>query len=266
MNILFVGDIVGKVGRKALKINLGNIIEKYKIDFVIANGENISRGRGMNENHYQFLVNEGVDCVTLGNHYKDRDEIASYIDFYDNIVRPANLNESFPGVGTQEFDVNGVKIRVTNLLGETYMNVPVVKPYQILSEIVKNDNSDIHIVDFHAETTGEKKAYAYAFCGKISALLGTHTHVQTADASILEGETFYISDVGMCGSSTGILGVEKNSVIEKIVLDEPNARFVYLEDDDSIFNAVVLKFDAITFKPQEIIPLNILKKKGEKDG
>lgn len=266
MKILFIGDIVGKVGRKALKINLEKIVKKFKIDFVIANGENISRGRGMNENHYHFLIDNGVDCITLGNHYKDRGEIKEYIDLSPNIVRPLNLKNDFGGSGSLVFDVNGTKVRVTNVLGEAFMKEEVFSPIDKLHEIIKNDESDIHIIDFHAESTGEKKAYAYALSGMVSAILGTHTHVQTNDACILNGEIFFISDVGMCGSYNGVLGVEKDSVIERIVYKNQNSPFKYLDDDDAIFNAVVLEFDDRTYAPQNITTINLVTKKGEKNG
>ena len=263
MNILFIGDIVGKVGRKALKENLSFVKNKYQIDFVIANGENISNGRGMNENHYNFLLDEGVDCITLGNHYNDREELASYIDFAPEIVRPLNIKDEFPGEGSKIYDCNGIKIRVTNLLGVAYMKEESLDPYLSIKPIIENDDSDIHIIDFHAEATGEKKAFAYALKNSVSAVLGTHTHVQTRDAQILNTGILYISDVGMCGSYNSVLGDEIDSVVERIIYHNENARFKLLEDDDRLFNAVVLRFDDYTFKPLGIESLYIIKKKGE---
>ena len=185
MNILFVGDIVGKVGRKALSENLAQIKKKYDIDFVIANGENISRGKGITKNHYDFLIKSGVDCITLGNHYKDREDIKNYIDRVDKLIRPLNLKEDFPGVGTKVFYKNGISIRVSNLLGSAYSKIPVNDPYLEILSVIENDESDIHIIDFHAEYTGEKKALALSLKNSISAFIGTHTHVQTNDAQIL---------------------------------------------------------------------------------
>lgn len=266
MNILFIGDIVGKVGRKALIKNLSFVKKKYEIDFVIANGENISRGRGMNENHYNFLIENGVDCITLGNHYKDRDEILKFIDFSSEICRPLNLKEDFLGEGSKIFDVNGVKIRVTNLLGEAFMKIDVSSPYNSLLDLIKNDESDIHIVDFHAESTGEKKAFAYAVKDLVSAVIGTHTHTQTRDAMVMDNGFLFITDVGMCGSYNSVLGAEKESVIDKIIFHNENTHFTYLEDDDMLFSAVVLKFDDLTYKGEDIIPLYIINKKGENHG
>lgn len=261
MNILFIGDIVGKVGRKALKKNLDSVCKKYKINFIIANGENISRGRGMNENHYNFLINQGIDCITLGNHYKDRPEIIDYLDFADEVVRPLNIKEDFPGVGSKVFDVNGVKIRVTNLLGLAFSKLDVDDPYTSIEKIIEIDDSDIHIVDFHAEATGEKKAFAYALKNTVSAVIGTHTHVQTRDAQILNTGTMFISDVGMCGSYNSVLGCEISSVIERVIKHNENTRFSYLEDDDCLFSACVLKFNDLTFKSEEIIPIYSISRK-----
>ena len=262
MNILFIGDIVGKVGRKALIDNLNTIKKKYDISFVIANGENISQGRGINRNHYDFLVKNGVDCVTLGNHYKDRIDIESYIEKTDKLIRPLNLMDEFPGEGSKVFDCDGVSIRVTNLLGSAFSNIPVKDPYLEILNIIENDESDIHIIDFHGESTGEKKAFAYSLKGSVSAVLGTHTHVQTRDAQILNTGVLYITDVGMCGSYNSVLGTEINSVVNRIIKHDETSRFTYLDDDDRLFSAVILKFDDLTFKGVEITPLYIINKKG----
>ena len=264
MNILFIGDIVGKVGRKALKKNLSFVKSKYNIDFVIANGENITNGRGINKTHYDFLLQCGVNCITLGNHYKDREEIIDYISYSNEMIRPANLLTDFPGEGSKEFLVKGKKIRVTNLLGQAFMNVQVKDPYLEICKIIENDNSDIHIVDFHAEATGEKKAFAYSLSNKVSAVLGTHTHVQTRDAQILNTGIFYMSDVGMCGSYNSILGDEINSVVNRIILHNERSRFKLLEDDDMLFNGVVLTFDDLTNEPIKIEPIYIINRKADK--
>ncbi len=261
MNILFVGDIVGKVGRKALKKNLSFVRKKYNIDFVIVNAENITNGRGMNQNHYKFLKDLGVNCITLGNHYKDRPEIADYIDFADEVIRPLNIKNEFPGLGSKVFYSGKTKIRVTNLLGKAYSKIDVDYPYESLKKIIDNDDSDIHIVDFHADSTGEKKALAYSLKDSISALIGTHTHVQTRDAQILNTGTFFMSDVGMCGSYNSVLGDEIDSVVKKIVFHDETSRFKLLEDDDSVFSAVILTFDDKTYKPLDINPLYIINRK-----
>ena len=168
-----------------------------------------------------------------------------------------------PGVGSIVFDVDGILIRVTNLLGEAYSSIEVTNPYEEISKIIQDDVSDIHIVDFHAEATGEKKAFAYALRNTVSAVIGTHTHVQTRDAQILKDGVLYISDVGMCGSYNSVLGTEIESVIDREILHKPNAHFSYLDDDDTLFSAVVMKFNNLTFKGESITPLYIINRKGK---
>lgn len=268
MNILFIGDIVGKVGRKALKTNLSFINEKYDIDFVIANGENISNGRGISLNHFNFLLEEGVDSITLGNHYLDKKEELMMFKNYDEVVLPLNSKseyiEDIPFLErSKTYLVNEIKIRVTSILGKVYMKEEVEEPYLTLSKLIENDDSDIHIVDYHAEASGEKEAIAHMFKGQISALIGTHTHIQTRDARILEGKTFYMTDVGMCGDDTGILGYEESSVIDKQILHK-NVIMRLKDDAPTLFSAVVLSFDDLTLLPKSITPLYIKNKKGDK--
>jgi metallophosphoesterase (TIGR00282 family) len=243
MDILFIGDIVGKLGREVVNKMIDEITSSRPIDFIIANGENATHGKGLIESHFNYLVDSGIDVVTLGNHYAAKREIFKYIDSYDNLIRPSNLHDSIPGVGTNIFNCNGVKIRVTNMLGRVYMSDLVKNPFDDLQRIInEEEKADIHIVDFHAEATGEKYALAYAFDGQISALIGTHTHVQTADARILEKGTGYMSDVGMCGPYNGILGTRKEDVINKSWTGIPTV-FNTVEEDDAVFSAVILKFD-----------------------
>ena len=254
MNILFVGDIVGKLGRKALELNFPNVIEKYNIDFIIVNGENITNGKGISQSHYSFLKNLGVDCITLGNHYNHYNETYSFLD-NDDILRPLNIKNEKYGSGSRLFEYKGAKIRVSNLIGTDTINSEIIMPYDSILEVISNDESDIHIIDFHAEYTGEKKALAYSLKNSISAIIGTHTHVQTRDYQILSTGPFYISDVGMCGLYDGVLGVEKNSCVERIIYQNKNARFKQLEKGSVVFSAIILKFDDISFKPIEIVPI-----------
>lgn len=261
MNILFIGDVVGKVGRKALKKNLSFVFNKYDIDFSICNGENISNGRGISLNHFNFLLENGIDSITLGNHYLDKKEELMMFKNYDEIVLPLNSKseyiEDIPlNERSKVYDLNGIKIRVTNILGNVYMKEDVIEPYIALNKLLETDTSDIHIVDFHAEASGEKQTLAYAFKDKVQAILGTHTHVQTRDYRIIDNKMFYITDVGMCGDDNGILGFEINSVINKQLLHKNN--IMLLKDDSvSVFSAVILTFDDLTLKPIKITPLYI---------
>ena len=188
MRILFLGDIVGKIGRNAVKANLPSLIKKHQIDFVIANAENATHGKGLIEKHYEELLSSGVDAITLGNHYRGKYQIDAYIDDALNLVRPLNLLNDFGGEGTKLFDVNGVLVRVSNVLGASFMKEEVKSPYQSLNELLEDikDEDSIHIVDFHAEATGEKMCFGYVFDGRVSAVIGTHTHTQTNDAKILD--------------------------------------------------------------------------------
>ena len=256
MRVLFFGDVVGKLGRKAVKTYLPKLVEKYQIDFVIANGENASHGKGLTEKNYYELLNAGVDCVTLGNHWNSKKDIFEYIADADALVRPLNL-VSVPGVGSIVFSVNGVDIRVTNVLGTAFMHDTVNNPFLELNNTVINEPQMIHIVDFHAEATGEKLGFAFAFDGKVSAVLGTHTHVQTNDARILEKGTAYITDVGMCGAANGVLGFEKTSVVNKTMFGS-NDPFTLNEHDQMLVNAVVIDIDEETKLSREIFIVKIL--------
>ena len=199
MKILFLGDIVGKVGRRTVTKNLEKLVKKYQVDFVIANGENTTHGKGLIEKHYYELLDAGIDCITLGNHYLSKDKLLDYIEDADALVRPLNISKRIGGEGSRLFEVNGVYIRVTNVLGTAFMKEEVSSPYYSLKSLIDSLESEdsIHIVDYHAEATGEKMCFGYAFDGLVSAVLGTHTHVQTNDAKILENGTAFISDVGM---------------------------------------------------------------------
>lgn len=258
MKILFIGDIVGKIGRRMIKEKVPYYVDKYGIDFVIANGENATHGKGLNYNHYQELIDDGVDVITMGNHYASKKEIASYIDNVDRLIRPINIVNPIGGVGSEVYDVDGITVRVTNLMGSAFISdVTVSDPYYALAEVLsdeENEKATINIVDLHAEATGEKLALGYQFDGQVSAILGTHTHIQTHDARILPNGTGYISDVGMCGYADGILGVETKSATEKTLFGN-KSRFVYPDEGRGMFNAVVLDIDNISGKTKEIFPI-----------
>ncbi len=257
MKILFVGDVVAEVGRKALLKNLPFVLNKTKCDFVIVNVENIAYGHGINKVTYDFLCNLPIDCMTLGNHYRDNIEVLDVLS-NDNIIRPLNIKRLFPGKGSNVYLCKGKKIRVTNLLGLSFMKEKVEEPYKVISKLLENDNSDIHIIDYHGESTGEKKAFAYYFANDVEAVIGTHTHVQTCDNQILNDHEAFISDVGMCGGYNSVLGNEINSVIKRTMLHDNTVKFEYLENDDTLFNAVIIEFDDNTNKAIKIERINLL--------
>ena len=247
--------MVGRVGRRMLKERIPYYVDKYEIDFVIANGENASHGKGLTRNQYFELLDAGVDAITLGNHYMSKSEILRYINQVDRLIRPYNLLKEFPGEGSVVFEVNGVSIRVTNILGSAFMNEEVNAPYySILNLLTEEEPATIHIVDFHAEATGEKQSLGFALDGKVSAVLGTHTHVQTNDAHILPNGTAFISDVGMTGFADGVLGCTADTVVNKIVYGQ-QSKFQVPDDGRGVFSAVVIDIDDITGLAKQIFPI-----------
>ncbi|MDH6604127.1 metallophosphoesterase (TIGR00282 family) [Bacilli bacterium PM5-9] len=258
MNILFIGDVFGEVGRDLIDEHLQELKKEYKIDFVIANGENATHGKGLLKKHYDELLNYGVNCITMGNHTFDHSEILEWIDSANFLVRPANYSKYTPGVGTRVFEVNDIKIQVTNILGRVFYGGIINHPVEVLDEIVENSTADIHIVDIHADATAEKICLGYEFDGKVSAVLGTHTHVQTADERILDNGTAYISDVGMCGPFNQCIGMDKKNVVYRMKTGLP-ARFE-VGAAPGILCGVVINFDdkfnAISIKRINLSPLN----------
>ncbi len=241
--------------------HLNNIVEKYHIDFVIANGENVTHGKGILRHHYLELVDAGIDVITLGNHYDNKNDIRRYIDSTDRLIRPLNLLHEYPGEGSIVYDLNGITVRVTNVLGTAFMKEEVNNPYYSLIELINNEEkANIHIVDFHAEATGEKLCLAYALDGKVSAVLGTHTHVQTRDYKILDKGTAYISDVGMTGYADGALGFDKETVVNKLVYGQ-QSRFDLPTEGRGLLSAVVLDVDDYSGVTKEIFPIYLLEDK-----
>lgn len=258
MKVLFIGDIVGKIGRRMVKEKVHYFVNKYNIDFVIGNGENATHGKGLIRHHYEELLSSGIDVITLGNHYDSKNEIRKYIGRADRLLRPVNLLNDYPGVGSEIYDLDGVSIRVTNLLGSAFMDENVNAPYLAMLDILADEEeADIHIVDFHAEATGEKQCLAQALDGKVSAILGTHTHVQTCDAHVLPRGTAFISDVGMTGFADGVLGSASETVVPKILYGE-KSRFAPPDEGRGLFSAVVIDIDEHTGKANSIFPIYYL--------
>lgn len=215
MNILFIGDVFSVIGREMIEEYLPQLKTKYKIDMVIANVENATHGKGLNKKHYDEFLFQGISMMTMGNHTFSKKELFDYIDEADRLVVPYNQPKALPGVGSRQIVMRGKKVRVTNMLGITFMDGKSQNPFEAIDEILKNDDSDIHIVDFHAEATSEKMAFGYYLDGKVSAVLGTHTHIATADEKILPLGTAYQSDVGMTGPYVSVIGCDKDSIIQR---------------------------------------------------
>lgn len=257
MRALFIGDIVGKPGRTAAKALLPNLTDKYKVDFVIANGENIAGGFGLTEPLVDELFKMGIQVVTTGNHVWDKKEIIPYLGKENRVLRPINYPPGVPGYGSIVLTLSqGVKVAVVNLMGRIFMNT-LDCPFRA----IKAELEDLHkqtkiiLIDFHAEATSEKIALGYFVDGKASAVLGTHTHVQTADEKILPNGTAYITDVGMTGPANSVIGVELNQVIHRFLTGMP-ARFLTAQGE-SVLSAVVVEIDNDTGRATGIQRLQI---------
>lgn len=217
--ILFIGDIVGKAGRLAVEALVPDLIQHYQIDLVIANCENAAAGRGVTPKVAESLFDCGIDVLTSGNHIWDKGEIVPYVDTEPRILRPANYPDSAPGRGHGIFsDSHGRKVGVVNLCGKLFMDC-YENPYTSALELIDllKDNTNLIILDFHAEATSEKIAFGWYLDGKISALVGTHTHVQTADERILPNGTAYITDVGMTGAMDSVIGMDTEKSIKRFL-------------------------------------------------
>lgn len=223
MRILALGDVVGKVGRQALRAHVQYIRSEFDIDFVIANGENSAGGVGITNATLDEILSSGVDCVTGGNHSWKNREIYSRYDKEHRVLRPANYPEPAPGHGEHIYSLNdGRKVAVLNLQGLMYMqSLPCPFEYALNWVETLPDDVCVRIVDFHAEATSEKKALSFALDGKVSLVFGTHTHVQTADAQILPQGTGYMTDIGMCGVEQSCLGMEAQSVVDRFISKRP---------------------------------------------
>lgn len=218
MKILCIGDVVSRVGRDMLFRYVDELKYQKNIDLVLANGENSNHGRGITHPTFREMTKAGVDCFTLGNHtWGSRDVIRLMKE--ENVIRPANYSGSVPGKGSMLVRTkNNELVGIINLIGRTYMD-PADSPFDAalreIEELKKSTN--VILVDFHAEATSEKEAMGYFLDGKVSAVFGTHTHVQTADEQILDGGTGYITDLGMTGASVSVLGMEKDIIIDRFV-------------------------------------------------
>ena len=257
MKILFVGDVFSKLGRKALETNIRRIKANDKINLIIVNGENISHGKGLNEGHYLWLLEQGVNVVTLGNHSFQQNSIYNIIDTAKCLVRPYNYVEEKPGKGYLIINYNGIKVLVLQMLGQVFMNDEVHNPFTTTRDLLKTLDYDLCIVDFHAESTSEKIAFGYAFDGLVTAVIGTHTHVQTADERILENGTAFISDVGMTGPLNGVIGVKKDIIVDRYMNDGRH-RFDPEDEGLSQFNAVILEINELTHKVTKIERIHVV--------
>lgn len=262
MKVLFFGDVFGKPGREAVRVGMNRLIPEHGIDFVLLNGENASHGNGLLPDMAQEFFDSGVDVITMGNHTWDQRQIVPFMGTTTRIVRPANYPDSpafkVPGRGSTVVESRrrpGLRLGVIQLMGRVFMD-PLDCPFQVgAAQIERLDEVGVNciLVDFHAEATSEKQAFMHYVDGKVSAVLGTHSHVQTVDARVLPGGTAVITDVGMCGCFDSVIGVKKEISIQKFLTKRP-IRYEPAEGTGG-YSAVVIDIDENTGKARSILRL-----------
>ena len=254
MKILAVGDLVGETGVEKLKRTLANLQEAEHIDFTIINGENSAGGMGMTSKIYNELNRLNIDVITMGNHTWGKKDIFTFIGD-KKIIRPANYSKGCPGKGYTIIQKDNKKIAVVNLIGRTDMGVLSDNPFTCIDHIIEKLKVDIIVLDFHAEATAEKIAMGYYVDGRITAMFGTHTHVQTADEKILENGTGYITDVGMTGPEKSVIGMDVDASLKRFVTSLPEK--YKLAEGSCMLNGVIFDIDDETNKVKKIYRINV---------
>ncbi len=248
MKILFLGDVLGRAGRTAIKTHLPRLRKEWALDFVVVNGENASNGMGLSGEHAKLIFEAGADCVTLGDHAFDQKDMLQYIEGDTRVIRPVNYAKTAPGRGARIFSApGGRKVMVVQVLGQIFMKRPFDDPFSAVDQILRTHplgaQINATIVDVHAEATSEKMGLGHWMDGKASLVVGTHTHVPTGDAQILPNGTAYLTDAGMCGDYNSVIGMEKAEPLRRFVTGMQKNRFspaegeatlsgVYVETDD----------------------------------
>ena len=252
--VLFIGDIVGEPGRTVLTSTLPSLMERYEPTFVIANGENVAGGLGITKRTAEKLLDAGIDVLTTGNHVYRHREIYPFLDTSDRIVRPANYLESNPGRGHTVVEKDGLRWGVINLSGTVFMDA-ASSPFSTADRLVARmrNEADVVVVDFHAETTSEKVAMGWHLDGRVLAVLGTHTHVPTADGRVLPQGTAFVSDVGMTGARGGVIGVKREQIIERFLTQLP-VKFETAEEDPWLMGCVIdVRDDGLASRFEQVL-------------
>lgn len=261
MNILFLGDVVGRAGRSAIVSKLPQLRKDWALDFVVVNAENATGGMGLSANHAKTLLASGVDVITLGDHAFDQKDMMQYCEQEARIVRPLNYAKTAPGKGARLFTTSkGKKVFVAQALGQVFMKNPFSDPFSALDSALKlaplGGLASAVIVDFHAEATSEKMAMGHWLDGRASLVVGTHTHVPTSDTMILPKGTGYQTDAGMCGNYHSIIGMERTEPIRRFITGMRKDRFT--PDGDPItLSGVFLKTDDKTGLPKKVKPIRL---------
>ena len=254
MKILAVGDLVGETGVEKLKRTLPNLQEAEHIEFTIINGENSAGGMGMTSKIYNELNRLNIDVITMGNHTWGKKDIFTFIDD-KKIIRPANYSKGCPGKGYTIIQKENKKIAVVNLIGRTDMGVLSDNPFTCIDHIIEKLKVDIIVLDFHAEATAEKIAMGYYVDGRITAMFGTHTHVQTADEKILENGTGYITDIGMTGPENSVIGMDVDASLKRFVTSLPEK--YKLAEGSCMLNGVIFDINDETNKVRKVYRINV---------
>ena len=257
MRVMLVGDVIGRPGRKAFCENVQKLRKEKNIDVVIVNGENSASGKGLTRNSLDELYSGGADIVTTGNHVWDKKDVMEFIDSEPFLIRPANYPEGTPGKGFCLYPFKAKTIGVMNLSGRSFM--PALDcPFQKVDEMLKElqGECDMLFLDFHAETTSEKMAMGWYLDGRVNAVVGTHTHIQTSDARMLPRGTAYITDLGMVGPWNSVLGVKTDKIIYKFTTGLP-VRFEVEESGPQVFSGVIVETDDKTNATTGIEPILI---------
>ena len=239
MKLLFLGDVMGRAGRAAVTGQLARLRAEWALDFVVVNGENATGGAGLSPDHAKALLAAGADCVTLGDHAFDQKDMLSFIESEPRILRPLNYAKTAPGKGARLFDApGGRKVLVTQVLGQVFMKRPFDDPFSALDGVLRTHPlgglAQAIIVDAHAEATSEKMGLGHWCDGRASMVVGTHTHVPTADAQILSGGTAFLSDAGMCGDYDSVIGMEKLEPMRRFVTGMVKERFTPAEGEATL--------------------------------
>jgi metallophosphoesterase (TIGR00282 family) len=260
MRLLFLGDVVGRSGRDAVSERLPGLIARYAFDFVVVNGENASHGRGLTEAHYRDIRAAGADVVTLGDHAFDQRDTLTYIEREPTLLRPLNMPAGTPGRGANLFEGrNGQRVLVINALGRVFMD-PIDDPFRAIEAAVAaaplREQADAIVVDFHTEATSEIQAMGYFLDGRVSLVVGTHTHIPTSDQRILKGGTALMSDAGMCGDYNSVIGVDPEEPLNRFLTGVPQGRFEPAEGEATLCGLAVTTDDA-TGLASSVSPLRI---------
>ncbi|GAA4527842.1 TIGR00282 family metallophosphoesterase [Chelativorans composti] len=261
MRLLFLGDMVGRTGRKAVWDRLPGLISDFQLDFVIVNGENAAGGFGITEEIFLTTLQAGADVVTTGNHVWDQREALSFAPRYDRFIRPANFPKGTPGKGAGLFTArNGARVLVTNIMGRVFMHPDLDDPFRSAEELLEacplGEQADAIFIDFHAEATSEKVCFGHFVDGRVSAVIGTHTHQPTADHQILKNGTGYMTDAGMCGDYDSSLGFDKEEPLNRFITKLPKGRFEAAEGPATICG-VALEISDRTGLTEKIAPLRL---------